>query len=86
MIFQRTTVLRYVLRESGVSGRLTSGRIEVDSSEGMKIVDTVGSLNAYISSTRLRSWVPPCHGKSSNGAILRRRILIASWAALNQRD
>ena len=49
-------VLAYVLCQSGVRGCLKSGRIEFDQSDGLRIYDSFGILNEYISGARTRSW------------------------------
>jgi len=48
-------VLVYVLR-SGVMGRVTLGRVELEQGAGLQVYDTFGALNEYISGDRLRSW------------------------------
>ena len=49
-------VLIYILRHSGVVGRLASGRIEICDAEGLRVYDGIGRLNEYLSGDRLRSW------------------------------
>ena len=52
-----TATLVFVLRRSGCVGRLTSGRIERDSSGGINVhVGYDGAINHYISGSNLRSW------------------------------
>lgn len=55
MVLSWNCVLVYVLRETGVRGRLTSGRIELEASKGLRVYSSGGSLNEYISGARLRS-------------------------------
>jgi hypothetical protein len=55
-------VLLYVLRGSGVLGRLTSGRIECHEGEGIRVYDRFDCLNDYVSGARLRSWSVFCSG------------------------
>jgi hypothetical protein len=62
MIPSWNCVLVYVLRDSGVRGRLTSGRIEFEAGKGVSIYGNSGLLNAYISGVRLRSWKVFCQG------------------------
>ncbi len=51
-----TDSLIYILRESGVLGRLTSGSVERHETEGLRVYDQYGKLNEYISGPRMRSW------------------------------
>jgi hypothetical protein len=46
----------FVLRRSGCVGRLSSGRIERTDSSGLRVYNTHGLLNEYISGDNLRSW------------------------------
>jgi hypothetical protein len=62
MVLSLDCVLVYVLGGSGVKGRLTSGRIELDEREGLRVYGDSGSLNHYISGARLRSWRVFCKG------------------------
>ena len=48
-------VLHFVLRESGVVGHVTSGRVERVAHQ-IKVYNKLGELNEYISESRLRSW------------------------------
>jgi len=56
MTLSNECVLVYVLRNSGVTGRLTSGKIEFHPGDGLRVYDSFGTLNEYISGARLRSW------------------------------
>ena len=57
------TSLVYVLRESGVLGRLTSGRVEKDGPGRVNVYHAHGALFNYLSGTALRSWcVVNIHG------------------------
>ena len=49
-------VLVFVLRESGVSGHLTSGHIERAEGEGLRVYDEFGTPIEYFSGPKLRSW------------------------------
>jgi hypothetical protein len=55
MVLSCDCVLLYVLH-SGVRGRVTSGKAELDEREGVIVYDRFGTLNEYISGDRLRSW------------------------------
>ena len=55
MVLSCGCVLLYVLH-SGVRGRVTSGKAELDEREGVIVYDRFGTLNEYISGDRLRSW------------------------------
>jgi hypothetical protein len=61
-------VLIYVLRHSGCVGRLLEGRVERHSASGLSVYDARGTLNEYISGSRMRSWCvcgergTPIHG------------------------
>lgn len=46
----------YILADSGVRGRLTSGRIERDPSGQPTVFDAYGGCIQYLSGNRLRSW------------------------------
>ncbi len=50
------TSLEYVLRESGVHGRLTVGRVERIGREQLNVYDEHGALLDYLSGTALRTW------------------------------
>ena len=56
IILSDEIVLIYVLRQSGLQGRLTSGRIERCGSGMLNIFDRYGSWLEYFSGDRLRSW------------------------------
>jgi hypothetical protein len=49
-------VLVYVLAESGVSGHLSSGRIERRPCGSLDVFDARGERFDYLSGNRLRSW------------------------------
>ena len=49
-------ILVYVLRESGVRGHLTSGRIERRQDQTLSVYDDSGVPIEYISGDRMRSW------------------------------
>jgi hypothetical protein len=48
--------LVYILAESGVRGKLSSGRIERNPSVGLDVFDQHGDKFEYLSGERLRSW------------------------------
>jgi hypothetical protein len=56
MVLSESTVLVYILAESGVRGRLTSGRIERAAAGTLDVFDPRGSRIDYLSGQRLRSW------------------------------
>ncbi len=49
-------VLVYILAESGVKGRLTSGRVERNPAGKLTVFDARGEPFDYLSGNRLRSW------------------------------
>jgi hypothetical protein len=49
-------VFAYVLRDSGVTGHLNSGRVEQSAAGGLDVFDVYGSRFEYFSGNRLRSW------------------------------
>lgn len=49
-------VLVYILAESGVRGRLTSGRIERGTNGTLNVFDSRGNRFEYLSGHRFRSW------------------------------
>jgi hypothetical protein len=61
MTLSSNCVLYYAL-QSGVRGRATEGKVELDEHEGLKIYDRFGTLNGYLSGDRLRSWTVIRHG------------------------
>ncbi len=50
------SVLVYILRHSGCTGRLMSGRIERRGAGGLHVFDSRDELIEYISGDRVRSW------------------------------
>jgi len=46
----------YVLADSGVRGRLTSGRIERNPAGELDVFDAQGDRFDYLSGSRMRSW------------------------------
>jgi len=56
MVLSDESVLVYILAESGVRGRLTSGRITRNPSGKLIVFDTQGVWFEYLSGDRLRSW------------------------------
>lgn len=56
MTLSNSCILYYVLRESGVRGYLTEGKVALHGSQGIMVYDRYGALNEYISGEHLRSW------------------------------
>jgi len=56
MVLSEEAALVYILAESGVKGRLTSGRVERDPSGRLNVFDARGWRFEYLSGDRLRSW------------------------------
>jgi hypothetical protein len=56
MVLSDEAVLVYFLAESGVKGRLSSGRIERRPSGGLDVFDARGEPFEYLSGGRIRSW------------------------------
>jgi hypothetical protein len=48
-------VLVYPLGHSGVCGRPTPGRIELDEAKALRVYGAFGALNEYISGARMKS-------------------------------
>ena len=62
MTLSSNCILFYVLRESGVGGHLTEGKLALHERDGLVVYDKFGTLNEYISRDRLRSWSVICDG------------------------
>jgi hypothetical protein len=56
MVLSDEVCLVYVLAETGVRGKLTSGRIERDPSGALVIFDAHGERFEYLSGSKLQSW------------------------------
>ncbi len=56
MVLSDETVLIYILAESGVRGRLISGRIERGNGGNLDVFDSRGNKFEYLSGKKLRSW------------------------------
>jgi hypothetical protein len=56
VVLSAEVMLVYILAESGVRGRLTSGRIERNSCGKLTVFDALGERFEYLSGKRLRSW------------------------------
>jgi hypothetical protein len=56
MVLSDEAVLVYILAESGVRGRLTSGRIERGPRGTLDVFDAHGERFEYLSGHRLKSW------------------------------
>jgi hypothetical protein len=56
VVLSEDVFLVYVLADSGVRGRLTSGRIERQSSGKLTVFDLRGEQFEYLSGERIRSW------------------------------
>ncbi len=74
MTLSTDCILCYILRESGVFGRLTSGRIERQG-EGLSVYDPFGNVNEYVSGSRLRSW-----------SVFRAGFFILEWSHILPED
>ena len=68
MVLSDEVSLVYVLAETGVRGKLTSGSIERNPSGGLDVFDPHGEKFEYLSGERLKSWcVVGPEGKPING-------------------
>ena len=68
MVLSDEVCLVYVLAESGVRGKLTSGRIERNPCGRLDVFDHHGEKFDYLSGDRLRSWcVVGVEGKQIDG-------------------
>jgi hypothetical protein len=56
MVLSDNTVFVYVLKESGVRGHLSSGKIERPGTGALDVFDARGDRIDYLSGTRIRSW------------------------------
>ena len=56
MVLSDEVSLVYVLAESGVRGKLTSGRVERSPSGKLDVFDPRGNKFDYLSGGRLKSW------------------------------
>jgi hypothetical protein len=56
MVLSDEVALVYILAESGVRGKLTSGRIERNPSGKLTVFDANEEWFEYLSGERLRSW------------------------------
>ena len=56
IVLSDEAALVYVLAESGVRGKLTSGRIERNPSGALDVFDARGDWFEYLSGEKLRSW------------------------------
>jgi hypothetical protein len=56
MVLSDEVSLLYVLAESGVRGKLTSGLIERNPSGALVVYDTHGERFEYLSGPKLQSW------------------------------
>ena len=71
--------LIYILRDSGVFGSLTSGRIERDG-EGLTVYNKSGDVNEYASGSKLKELERfPRWSLSLTGVISYPRMLSGSW-------
>ena len=75
LILSTDCILVFVLRESGVRGQLTSGRIERREDETLSVYNDSGVMNEYISGARMRSW-----------AVFRRGVPLADWSHVMPED
>ena len=68
MVLSGEAVLVYVLADSGVRGRLASGRIERNPAGELDVFDAQGVRFEYLSGSRMRSWgVLGTEGKPIDG-------------------
>ncbi len=58
MVLSHELTLVYVLRPSGLVGRLASGRVARDGSDGLSVYDRYGRIIEYLSGPEgnIRSW------------------------------
>jgi hypothetical protein len=56
MVLSDEVCVVYVLAETGVRGKLTSGRVERNTSGELDVFDPQGNKFEYLSRGRLRSW------------------------------
>jgi len=56
MVLSDEAALVYILAESGVRGKLTSGRIERKPCGNLDVFDARGQWFEYLSGEKLRSW------------------------------
>jgi hypothetical protein len=56
VVLSDEVVLYYVLRDSGILGRLTSGQIVRRGPDSLAVFDHLGTELEYFSGERLRSW------------------------------
>jgi hypothetical protein len=75
MALSSDTVLLYVLH-TGISGRVTEGRIERDGTSGICVYNRYGLREPYFSGERLRSW---CVVDSAGRPI-------GSWCSIHPED
>lgn len=75
MILSSNCILFYVLRESGVQGRLTEGKVALDERDGVIVYDRFGTQNEYISGDRLRSW-----------SVIRNGVPVPGWSHIMPED
>ena len=75
MTLSSTCVLYYALRESGVRGYLTEGRVELHERDGLIVYDRFGTLNEYLSGARLRSW-----------SVIRDGVPVPGWSHIMPED
>jgi hypothetical protein len=67
MLLSERAVLVYILKESGVRGHLTSGRIERHAGT-LEVFDARGDRLDYLSGKRIRSWcVVDARGQPMDG-------------------
>jgi len=75
MTLSSTCILFYTLRESGVRGHLTEGRVALHERDGLIVYDRFGTLNEYLSGERLRSW-----------SLIRDGVPVPGWSHIMPED
>ena len=74
MTLSNTCILYYALRGSGVRGRLTEGKAELDERDGLIVYDRFGVVNEYLRE-RLRSWT-----------VIRDGVPVPGWSHIMPED
>ncbi|HEX4134491.1 MAG TPA: hypothetical protein VHY84_07780 [Bryobacteraceae bacterium] len=75
MTLSNNCSLFYVLRESGVRGHATEGKVELHERDGLIVYDRFGMRNEYLSVERLRSW-----------SVIRDGIPVPGWSHIMPED
>jgi len=75
MTLSSNCILYYALRESGVRGHLTEGKVSLHERDGLIVYDRFGTLNEYLSGERLRSWT-----------VIRDGVPVPGWSHIMPED